>query len=73
MYLVDFIILDFEVDEVIPIILGRRLLATGKTLDVQNSEWQVHHFQYLESFEVPRCKTRGILTNQIYGLTGAKQ
>ncbi|KAI3672920.1 hypothetical protein L6452_39022 [Arctium lappa] len=35
----DFIILDFEADKDIPIILGRRFLATGRTLiDVQKGE-----------------------------------
>ena len=33
---VDFIVLDFEVDKEVPIILGRPFLATGKILiDVQ--------------------------------------
>ena len=36
---VDFIVLDFEVDKEVPIILGRPFLATGKTLiDVQKGE-----------------------------------
>ena len=35
-FLVDFIVLDFEADKEVPIILGRPFLATGKTLiDVQ--------------------------------------
>ncbi|KAL5555212.1 hypothetical protein UlMin_037448 [Ulmus minor] len=38
-FLVDFIILDFEVDREVPIILGRPFLATGRTLiDVQKGE-----------------------------------
>ncbi|XP_024976229.1 uncharacterized protein LOC112514130 [Cynara cardunculus var. scolymus] len=38
-FLVDFIILDFEADKDIPIILGRPFLATGRTLiDVQKGE-----------------------------------
>lgn len=36
---VDFIVLDFEEDKVVPIILGRHFLATGKTLiDVKKGE-----------------------------------
>ncbi|KAH9671423.1 hypothetical protein KPL70_017372 [Citrus sinensis] len=36
---VDFIVLDFEADKEVPIILGRHFLATGKTLiDVQKGE-----------------------------------
>ena len=36
---VDFIVLDFEVDKKVPIILGRPFLATGKTMiDVQKRE-----------------------------------
>lgn len=36
---VDFIVLDFEADKEVPIILGRPFLATGKTLiDVQKRE-----------------------------------
>ena len=36
---VDFIVLDFEADKEVPIILGRPFLATGKTLiDVQKKE-----------------------------------
>ncbi|XP_024033486.1 uncharacterized protein LOC112095610 [Citrus clementina] len=36
---VDFIVLDFEADKEVPIILGRPFLATGKTLiDVQKGE-----------------------------------
>ena len=36
---VDFIVLDFEADKEVPIILGRTFLATGKTLiDVQKGE-----------------------------------
>ena len=35
-FLVDFIVLDFEADKKVPIILGRHFLATEKTLiDVQ--------------------------------------
>ena len=35
----DFIILDYEADREVPIILGRPFLATGKTLiDVQKGE-----------------------------------
>ena len=38
-FLVDFIVLDFEADKEVPIILGRPFLATGKTLtDVQKGE-----------------------------------
>ncbi|KAH9685728.1 hypothetical protein KPL70_014067 [Citrus sinensis] len=38
-FLVDFIVLDFEVDKEVPIILGRPFLVTGKTLiDVQKGE-----------------------------------
>ena len=37
--LVDFIVLDFEADKEVPIILGRPFLAIGKTLiDVQKKE-----------------------------------
>ena len=36
---IDFIILDFEADREVPIILGRPFLATGRTLiDVQKGE-----------------------------------
>ncbi|XP_030510177.2 uncharacterized protein LOC115724938 [Cannabis sativa] len=38
-FLVDFIILDYEADREVPIIIGRPFLATGRTLiDVQNGE-----------------------------------
>ena len=38
-FLVDFIVLDFEADQEVPIILGRHFLATRKTLiDVQKGE-----------------------------------
>ena len=38
-FLVDFIVLDFEADKEVPIILGRPFLATGKTLiNVQKGE-----------------------------------
>ena len=38
-YPADFVILDFEEDKKIPIILGRPFLATGRTLiDVQKGE-----------------------------------
>ena len=38
-FLVDFIVLDFEADKEVPIILGRPFLATGNTLiDVQKGE-----------------------------------
>ena len=38
-FLVDFIVLDFEADKEVPIILGRHFLATGNTLiDVQKGE-----------------------------------
>ncbi|KAL5578388.1 hypothetical protein UlMin_020087 [Ulmus minor] len=38
-FLVDFIVLDYEADLEVPIILGRPFLATGRTLiDVQNGE-----------------------------------
>ena len=32
MFLVDFIVLDYEADKEVPIILGRPFLAIGKTL-----------------------------------------
>ncbi|XP_052876221.1 uncharacterized protein LOC128282046 [Gossypium arboreum] len=39
----DFVILDFEADKDVPIILGRPLLATGRTLiDVQKGELTMH-------------------------------
>ena len=38
-FLVDFVVLDFEAGKEVPIILGRPFLATGKTLiDVQKGE-----------------------------------
>lgn len=38
-FLADFIILDYEVDREVPIILGRHFLATGQALiDVQKGE-----------------------------------
>ena len=42
-FLVDFIVLDFEADKEMPIILGGPFLATGKTLiDVQKKELTIH-------------------------------
>ncbi|KAH9716698.1 hypothetical protein KPL71_021550 [Citrus sinensis] len=64
---VDFIVLDFEADKEVPIILGRPFLATGKTLiDVQKGELTIRvndqqvTFNVLEAMrnpdEVEDCK-----------------
>ena len=58
--LVDFIVLDFEADKEVPIILGRPFLATGKTLiDVQKRELTIRvndqqvTFNVLEAIKNP--------------------
>ena len=50
---VDFIVLDFEADKEVSIILGRPFLATGKTLiDVQKRELPVRMNDYHVTFNV---------------------
>ena len=52
-FLVDFIVLDFEVDIEMPIILGGAFLATRKTLiDVQKGELTIHVNDQYVTFNV---------------------
>ncbi|XP_060962132.1 uncharacterized protein LOC115713139 [Cannabis sativa] len=61
-FLVDFLILDMEEDENIPIILGRPFLATGRALiDVQKGELKLRvqkeeeTFKVFSATEIPTC------------------
>ncbi|KAL4347694.1 hypothetical protein GQ457_17G007480 [Hibiscus cannabinus] len=52
-FIVDFIILDYEVDPNIPIILGRHFLATGRALiDVHKGELTMHLNDHQVTFNV---------------------
>ena len=58
----DFIVLDMEEDETMPIILGRPFLATGRALiDVQKGELKLRvekeeaTFKVFSVFEIPTC------------------
>ncbi|XP_062118745.1 uncharacterized protein LOC133832415 [Humulus lupulus] len=67
----DFIILDIEEDENIPIILGRTFLSTGRALiDVQKGELKLRvqkeevTFKVFVEMEVPNCCRVGLVENE---------
>ena len=68
----DFVILDFEEDKKIPIILGRPFLATGRTkIDVQKGElsMKVHDqkvtFNVFKEIKLPTAKEKCFKVEQV--------